>query len=101
MSTRCPALSSTTFRLWPEVTNWFTPRLGRGTKGSVPRAAGENAFCGITPPGKTQLAGSLHPGVLYGSFACTLYPSRLESTLAQYEPFTVSGFPSASENAPG
>src|SRR5690349_20280600 len=68
---------------------------------TVPRAGAENAFCGITPPGKTQLLVLVQFGRLYGSFAETVYPRRFDSTPAQYDPLTTIGFPSLSEKSSG
>src|SRR6516164_986163 len=97
-STRCPALSSTVFLFCPEVTYLSRPELGSGMNFNVPLAAGEKPLCGMTPPGKTQFSVLVQFDRLYGSSAVTVYPSRFESTLAQYDPFTTIGLPSLSVN---
>ncbi len=67
ISTRWPALSSTTLRAYPAVLNRLLPVFGKGMYFIVPSAGCEIADCGITPPGNTQLAVLAQPAGPYGS----------------------------------
>src|SRR5437588_11728267 len=68
----------------PAAVDGIRPRLSNCWAGP------ENANVGIFALGKTQLA-VVHPGVKYGSLAVTVYPSSLDSWLAQAPPCTVFG----------